>query len=748
MQFNLAEKSNRELPLRGLWLWLVTVVCLAIILHSAVFTWHHFTVTPYWDIWNWIADFQKYADGRYTFHDLIKPHNEHRIVTTRLVLFLDAFYFRMTGVLPVVLNFVILALTGAIVAPRVSKSRSVRLVSTCFFAAWMTSTCQWQNLIQPFQIQFSMLCIFISCAAILLDNVTVRNESSARAILCAFVAGLSFLAGCFSVAGGLLALPMLILLLIVQRASLAPSLVFLAVAALSVLLFLHGYHPVRAAPLVLGGDISTIFSLFKFTSGFLGSAFYALNGAAFAIGACGIGMFVVLSGILLYAVSLKRIEFPTSTLGLLAVAGTAVLIAAAAAVSRVSFGVELSLAPRYTTVSLLFWASLLSSAAHTCCGVRKKEQEIKFFPITIFLAWPVFCLILCNFAPRYGREATGFDNAMDSQAESMRNNVYVPQLYSSMLFGTPAETASRMKFMRDQGLSVFAAQLARPPDQSLLSIAKDFRHLPSCLGHVDAAYRLDESRLVIRMWLGSKAARIGSNWIVLSTQSGAITAVLPVTEYRGKVGEHQQKLHRVWGIFAGIAPAWAATDDTLRAIGLFVGQPGLTCILKQPIVLADAEFQPLNAVGPAHIAPKSFSAVATGGFAVGTQGPTPALPPPWGGASSFSTNAAGDAATGTLTIFIGNLSSNLAVPFAVGPDASGQSFLINYKDGISQDVEVPSDTPNTAWNVLAIPHKAMERHGGGAIRITARDEGSGWGQWLAVAAPEAVTLDPDWAKLY
>jgi hypothetical protein len=58
------------------------------------------------------------------------------------------------------------------------------------------------------------------------------------------------------------------------------------------------------------------------------------------------------------------------------------------------------------------------------------------------------------------------------------------------------------------------------------------------------------------------------------------------------------------------------------------------------------------------------------------------------------------------------------------------------------------DSREGTWRLLAIPHDTLMGHGGDLVSITARDDGSRWGQWLAVAAPEAVTLDPDWAKLY
>jgi hypothetical protein len=90
----------------------VALTCLLVLSHTAYFTWMYFSSTRYWDFWNWIADYRDYVAGHYSLHELVKPHNEHRIVTTRLVLFADAILFHMTGRFVVVLNLLLLAVLG------------------------------------------------------------------------------------------------------------------------------------------------------------------------------------------------------------------------------------------------------------------------------------------------------------------------------------------------------------------------------------------------------------------------------------------------------------------------------------------------------------------------------------------------------------------------------------------------------------------------------------------------------------
>ena len=45
---------------------------------------------PYGDQWDFVRDYFDYLDGRYEWGSLLAQHNEHRIATTRVVLFADA----------------------------------------------------------------------------------------------------------------------------------------------------------------------------------------------------------------------------------------------------------------------------------------------------------------------------------------------------------------------------------------------------------------------------------------------------------------------------------------------------------------------------------------------------------------------------------------------------------------------------------------------------------------------------------
>jgi hypothetical protein len=57
-----------------------------------------------------------YFDGEYHFLSLFDQANEHRILTTRLVLFGDAIWFQMRGLFPTIVMYAALAGIAAMLA--------------------------------------------------------------------------------------------------------------------------------------------------------------------------------------------------------------------------------------------------------------------------------------------------------------------------------------------------------------------------------------------------------------------------------------------------------------------------------------------------------------------------------------------------------------------------------------------------------------------------------------------------------
>src|SRR6516164_2667626 len=101
---------------------------------------------PFGDQLVFVRDYFKYLHGTYAWSDLFSQHNEHRLVTTRIVLLADAMLFRMRGLLPIGGTYASLG-TVALVGARLAAQPGLdRLAASGFALGLLWSTSQWLNL--------------------------------------------------------------------------------------------------------------------------------------------------------------------------------------------------------------------------------------------------------------------------------------------------------------------------------------------------------------------------------------------------------------------------------------------------------------------------------------------------------------------------------------------------------------------------------------------------------------------------
>ena len=77
---------------------IILAVAAAIIIRTLHLIYDLTRPMPYWDCWEFMKSIPAILDGQYTLHDLFAFHNEHRIVTTRLVMLADIALFAGTGI--------------------------------------------------------------------------------------------------------------------------------------------------------------------------------------------------------------------------------------------------------------------------------------------------------------------------------------------------------------------------------------------------------------------------------------------------------------------------------------------------------------------------------------------------------------------------------------------------------------------------------------------------------------------------
>ncbi len=320
---------------------------------------------PYFDQWTFIQnDYFRYLDGAYRWADLFALHNEHRILTTRLVLFADAILFRMSGVMPILFIYATLALTAAGVAALCADT--ARRAGIVFLAAlglaW--STCQWPNLASAFQVQMSLVHLFalVALAALSVGSTAALLVAAAADFLAVFSLG----------SGVFLIFPLGLVAALTRRyRAFVPLAVFhLALTvvylnATSSADAIYGFAPLRSFSLMLE---------------FVGLPF---AGAASA-GAAGLLVFASL-----LALAIRRSAAGAGdgrTAALLGLAAFALIEGAVVAYTRFAYGVG----PRYGTAAVVFWLATLAAAwrmaghrfaaamAAVACGLTLVANQPRF----------------------------------------------------------------------------------------------------------------------------------------------------------------------------------------------------------------------------------------------------------------------------------------------------------------------------------------------------------------------------------
>jgi hypothetical protein len=335
---------------------------------------------------------------------------------------------------------------------------------------------------------------------------------------------------------------------------------------------------------------AVIDALLRYTAGVLGSALYAFPSRAFVAGYFGIAFFVATGAGMLHAAFVRRAKLPGRMLVLFILAGTLITMAAAAAVSRLSMGAATALAPRYATLSLIFWASLVPLMIQYCVQFGPASLGRRLGAWRLPLALAAAAIAVCNLSPRYSGDARDMNSALASQAVAMRQNVYEHDLFSYMYYGSVAEASDRLVFLHAHQLGVFAPGEGHLPESISLPKAAEIASLPACSGQIEQATRLDSTRFIIGGWIGASNRKRAADWVALLTPDDQLVTAVPTTQYRADLHDALHTHTQPRGLRAGISDPLPGADGNvvLQVVGLFDNDAARTCKMTAPLVFAPA----------------------------------------------------------------------------------------------------------------------------------------------------------------
>src|SRR5262245_52301583 len=116
---------------------------------------------PVRDQWAAVADAAALDRGELGVTTLFRQHNEHRITVPRLVLLADSAWCAQSGVLAITVTFLLQALHALlmlrIVCTGVPRAGAARIAPGALLAIVAFAGIQWENFVEPFQVQFAFV---------------------------------------------------------------------------------------------------------------------------------------------------------------------------------------------------------------------------------------------------------------------------------------------------------------------------------------------------------------------------------------------------------------------------------------------------------------------------------------------------------------------------------------------------------------------------------------------------------------
>ncbi len=330
--------------------WGVLLTGLSAIVASAYLVITTYSPLPHWDEW---ALFDHLATGGgWSLPWLWAQHNEHRILTTKLLFLLDVELFHGTQKFLLASVFLVQLLQVALLSWSLRAFGGLRgsawRVGAGLIAYCILCPTQYENFVWGFQLQFVVSAAMATLAV--LSLLLYRREAKARFLAVSIAAATL---ATWSLANGMLLWPLLLLVALWLGMKSSTWMTLLVVGLCNIGLYFYHYHrpaPKVTLPLLSLGERA------RYVVVYFGSTFVRHSSASLAFIA---GILGICAAVIFLVRVLRQRQNPSpflielSFLMLLCL-GTAVVTSS----GRIHLGVEQATASRYQTFALVFWCCL------------------------------------------------------------------------------------------------------------------------------------------------------------------------------------------------------------------------------------------------------------------------------------------------------------------------------------------------------------------------------------------------------
>ena len=489
---------------------------------------------PFWDMWGgYLGFFLRVSDGDVSVW--WAQHNEHRIVLSRVLFWVDIEFFDGASWFLIAVNYFLVGANALLFwrilrsATATEKPSNDELVLSFFLIAWLFLWTQKENLTWGFQSQFILAQLLPLCALYWLHKSVVGNRAGRNFLVaCGFG-----LASVGTMANGILVLPLMMIYALFTRQRIARVAVLFFLSVVTLYLYFYNYQ----APAHHGSLLQAIkeepVDLLQYVLIYVGSPFgYLVGKGTFGrIVAMLMGVFLVGSSVRFAIKSLRSPREATLVWALLFfilyIGGTALGTAG----GRLIFGVNQALSARYTTPALMAWAALLILYTPTIL-MSLRMGEKKYIFILLSLALP---MLVCQLIALKPEDRMLFDKqiamlALELGVKDQKQVKYVYPDVQGVLSVAEKSSAKNLSVFGMYPYQNMREQLGTSIQQSAL---------PECSGNLDAVEIIDgENRYTrIRGWIFNPTSNTIPEVIRLLNAAGTVVGYVLPGESRADIAE-------------------------------------------------------------------------------------------------------------------------------------------------------------------------------------------------------------------
>lgn len=501
----------------------IAAASLTIVLLALVGGVLHYSPIPFWDMWDGSLSFYMDLQGG-NREALVRPHNEHRIILSRLLFLLDFELFGGKSAFLITVNYLLVFTMAGLFwnilynlhADKISRPAS--MVFSVFITALLFFWTQHENFTWGFQSQFllSPLLMLASLMALSRDQGTNSN----RTVF--IIACLMGVLNCGTMANGLLTLPALFVAGWLLR---LPVLKLAIIATLAVAMFaLYFSGPVMSAsegsPSQLIGNLPKIL-VYWFC--YLGSPLYEPLGGGLIAGAMAGAAGMALVG--LYALTaihgLAGKDHDRTKIVLFVFIGFILHTGILTAIGRVDLGLPSAVSSRYTTPALLAWASLLCLYSPLILRQFENKSPHRIAALSMTAALTLGMLSYQTAALKVDRERA-FAQRIAMLALELGIN---DRLFISSVYPAPERALAIARRASDRNLSSFGIAPFRDLGIRMGQTSVATSQTGLCQGRIEDATALEEAPgfLRIRGWILEDSARPNTELITFQNDRSLIS---------------------------------------------------------------------------------------------------------------------------------------------------------------------------------------------------------------------------------